>query len=132
MASRDAVWTSDPLASSVTRYEPDSLRPVETIEVPGGVDALTLSGDEVWVLSRSVGQVTEVVGGEARAPIRVGEDPTFIVAGLGAIWVGDEDGIIRRIDPETHRIDDLPVGGRIRAIAIDEDRGSLWVDIMSS
>ena len=129
VASRDAVWTTDPLAGAVTRYETDSLSPVETIEVPGGVDALALAGDGVWVLSRSVGQVTEVVGGEARAPIRVGENPTCIAAGLDAIWVGDEDGVIRRIDPETHRIDEVAVGGSVRAIAVDEDRGTLWVDI---
>jgi class 3 adenylate cyclase len=130
-ASSDAVWTGDPLASAVTRYEPDSLRPIETIEVPGGVDALAIADDRVWVLSRSVGQVTEVADGRVRSPIRVGEDPTSIAAGLGAIWVGDEDGVIRRIDLETHRIDEIVVGAGIRAIAVDEDRGSLWVDIAS-
>lgn len=131
VASPDAVWTGDPLAGAVTRYLPDSLRPVETIEVPGGVDALAIAGDGVWVLSRSVGQVTEVADGRVRSPIRVGEGPTSIAAGLGAIWVGDEDGVIRRIDPETHRIDEILVGAPIRAIAVDEDRDSLWVDITS-
>jgi class 3 adenylate cyclase len=130
-ASSDAVWTGDPLAGAVTRYEPDSLRPVETIHVPGGVDALAIAGDRVWVLSRSVGQVTEVADGRVRSPIRVGEDPTSIAAGLGAIWVGDEDGVIRRIDLETRRIDEILVGAGIRAIAVDEDRNSLWVDIAS-
>jgi hypothetical protein len=131
-AGSDAVWTGDPLAGAVTRYEPNSLRRIETIEVPGGVDALAIAGDSVWVLSRSVGQVTEVADGQVRSPIRVGEAPTSIAAGLGSIWVGDEDGVIRRIDRETRQIEEIPVGGEIRAIAIDEDRGSLWVDIAGS
>jgi hypothetical protein len=73
--------------------------------------------------------VTPFIDGQMRSQIRVGEDPTSLAAGMGAIWVGDEDGIIRRIDTETRQIKELPMKAPIRALAVSEDTDTLWVDI---
>lgn len=129
VAGSQGVWTSDVIAGTVTRYDPDTMRPVETIEVSGGVDALVIGETGVWVLSRSAGQVTAVIDGEARSPIRVGDAPTSIAAGLGGIWVGDGDGMIWQIDQDTKQVKKVSIGSPIRAIAVDEEEDTLWVDV---
>jgi class 3 adenylate cyclase/streptogramin lyase len=129
VAGPQSVWTSDVVEGSVTRFDPETMRSLETIEVSGGADVLVIGEAGVWVLSLSTGQITAVVDGENRQPVRVGDAPTSIAAGLGAIWVGDEDGIIRRIDEDTLQIEEFSIGTPIGPIAVDEEEGTLWVDV---
>jgi len=63
-----------------------------------------------------------------RAP-QVGEAPTGLAAGAGAVWVGDEDGVIRRVDEDTRQVTEIPFGAEIRAVAFDEYTETLWVDV---
>lgn len=128
-AGSGAVWTSDVLEGTVTRFDPETMEPAGSVEIPGGADILEVDGSDLWVLTQSAGLVTPVSGGQRGSQIRVGEDPTSLAAGLGAIWVGDEDGIIRRIDRETRQVDVLPVGAPIRAIRVDEEEDTIWVDV---
>jgi hypothetical protein len=127
------VWTLDTFAETLTEIDARTMEPVRPgISIPDGVDALAIGEGGVWVLSRSTGQVTPVIDGVAVSSIRVGDDPTSIAAGAGAIWVGHEDGAIWRIDEVTRLVDrdrTIDVGTAIRAIAIDEDAGTLWVDV---
>jgi streptogramin lyase len=59
----------------------------------------------------------------------VGEVPTGLTAGSGAVWVGDKDGIIRRVDEDTHQVTKIPFGAEIRAIAFDDESDTLWIDV---
>jgi hypothetical protein len=52
-----------------------------------------------------------------------------MATGLGAVWVGDEDGVIRRVDETTLEITKIPVGVQINALAVDEDAETLWIDL---
>jgi hypothetical protein len=61
--------------------------------------------------------------------VQVGQAPTGLEAGDGAIWVGDEDGVIRRVDEDTHRPQEIPFGPEIRALAYDDETDTLWVDV---
>lgn len=128
-AGSGAVWTSDVLEGTVTRFDPETMKPAASLEIPGGADILALDGSDLWVLTQHAGLVTPIVGGQRGPQIRVGEDPTSLAVGLGAIWVGDEDGIIRRIDRETRQVEELSVEAPIRAISVDEDENTLWVDV---
>jgi len=127
------VWTLDVVEETLTELDPRTLEPMGGgTTISDGVDALAIGERVVWVLSRSTGQVTPVVGGVAADPIRVGDEPTSIAAGAGAIWVGHEDGAIWRIDEVTRLVDrdrTIQVGTAIRAIAFDEAAGTLWVDV---
>jgi class 3 adenylate cyclase/streptogramin lyase len=126
-----SVWTVDVLGSTVTRYDPDTMGQLATIPVSGGVDALVIGEEKVWALSRTLGSLTEIdpaIDAVGRF-VQVGENPTSIAAGLGAIWIGDADGSIRRIDEATRQVTTIPLGARPRAIAVDEDTGTLWVDV---
>jgi class 3 adenylate cyclase/outer membrane protein assembly factor BamB len=128
----DAVWTTDVLGSAITGYDPDSLEVVHTFEVQGGVDALVVGDEKLWALSRSLGSLAEIdpaIGTTGRN-VQVGETPTVIGAGLGAIWVADRDGTIRRIDQATRQVTVLTkIDGEPRALAVDEDTETLWVNV---
>ena len=102
-----------------------------TPPISGGVDALVSGQGYVWVLSRSVGSLTQVdtTTNTAEQTIQVGEAPTALAAGLGAVWVGDEDGVIRRVDEGTLQVTEISIGAEIRGIAIDEETETLWIDI---
>ena len=129
-AGRGGVWTAEAFGI-MTQYDPGTMtRLGPTVELTGSVDLLAVSDDGVWALSRSDGTVTPVVGAVARDSIRVGDEPTTITAGLGTIWVGHEDGSIWPIDEDT-RVPGEPIetGTPIRAIAVDEEEKTLWVDV---
>jgi class 3 adenylate cyclase/streptogramin lyase len=126
-----SVWTIDVLGSTITRYDPETMQPVATIPVSGGVDAIVAGQEELWALSRSLGSLTEIdpATNLVGHTIQVGETPTVMTAGLGAIWVADRDGSIRRVDEATRRVTPISFGAEIRAIAVDEDTDTLWVDV---
>ncbi len=67
--------------------------------------------------------------GELDSIVPVGDDPTGITTGGGAVWVGDEDGVIRRIDENTRQVTEIPFGSEIRGLAYDEEADTLWVDV---
>jgi streptogramin lyase len=125
-----SVWIGDTVAATVTRYDPETLRPEPSIEVPQGVDNIVI-GDRVWVLSHSADVLTPIDpgSGEPGTSVPVGEDPTGITTGGGAVWVGDEDGVIRSIDENTRQVTEIPFGAEIRGLAYDDETDSLWVDV---
>ncbi len=85
----------------------------------------------MWVLSRTLGNITEidVEAGTTTRTVQVGNAPTAIASGLGTIWVGDKDGIIRRVDEDTLQVTEIPFGAAIRALAFDEETDTFWVDV---
>ena len=65
---------------------------------------------------------------ELGAAIRVGDDPSDITTGLGAVWVTDaSEGVIYRIDPDLRSVSKIMVGGPLAAVAVDPDHETLWV-----
>jgi streptogramin lyase len=44
-----------------------------------------------------------------------------IVVDERGVWVGDEDGVIRRVDEDTRQVTEIPFGAEVRAIAFDGD-----------
>jgi hypothetical protein len=128
-----SVWIGDTAAATVTRYDPETLSPEPPIEVPQGVDAIVI-GDRVWVLSQSTDVLTPIdpSSGQPGTSVPVGEDPTGLTTGGGAVWVGDEDGMIRRVDENTREVTEIPFGSEIRALAYDDETDSLWVDVAAA
>jgi class 3 adenylate cyclase/streptogramin lyase len=125
-----SVWIGDTVASTVTRFDPETLRPEPPIEVPQGVDNI-VSGDRVWILSHRADVLTPIdpVSGEPGTSVPVGADPTGLATGSGAVWVGDEDGVIRRVDENTREVIEIPFGAEIRGLAYDDEADTLWVDV---
>jgi streptogramin lyase len=86
----------------------------------------------VRALSTSVGTISRIdpATNDVRYQVQVGTDPSGLAVGSGAVWVGDEDGIIRRADEDTRQVTEIPFGAEIHAIAFDEDTDTLWVDVV--
>lgn len=126
-----SVWTTDIVGGTVTRYDPGTMRPVEGIEMPTVADYLVSGDVAVWALSTSVGTISRIdpSTNDVAGTAQVGPTPSGLTAGGGVIWVGDEDGIIRRVDEDTRQVTEIPFGAEIRAIAFDEDTDALWVEV---
>ena len=124
--SDQAVWVGDELSSSVRFVDPETGEASEPIQV-NGLDSLTADGTSVWVLDRGSGTVTNVdpAAGIGRA-VRVGDDPTDMVAGLGALWISDGGGALWRVDLVTDEATSVEIGSPLAAIAIDQPHGTIW------
>jgi DNA-binding beta-propeller fold protein YncE len=120
------VWVGDELASTVSSIDPRTREVSEPIRV-NGIDQLAAAGTSVWVLDAESGTVTEVdaSSGIGQA-IRVGDDPSNMVAGLGAIWISDRGGAVWRVDTVTGEATSIQIGSPLAGIAVDESRGTVW------
>ena len=64
--------------------------------------------------------------GTPLASIAVGNGPSGVAVGAGAVWVANRrDGTVSRIDPKTEVTETVPVGREPRAVAADGD--GVWV-----
>ncbi len=127
-----SVWTVDTVGGTVTRYDPGTMRPVEEIVMPTAADYLVSGDVAVWALSTSLGTLSRIdpATNDVRYQVPVGADPSGLAVGSGAVWVGDEDGIIRRVDEDTRQVTEIPFGAEIRALAFDDETDTLWVDVV--
>jgi streptogramin lyase/predicted Ser/Thr protein kinase len=125
-ADEEIVWVGDELAATVSSIDPSSREVSEPIRV-NGIDQLAAAGTSVWVLDAESGTVTEVdaSSGIGQA-IRVGDDPSNMVAGLGAIWISDRGGAVWRVDTVTGEATSIQIGSPLAGIAVDESRGTVW------
>ena len=83
----------------------------------------------MWILDQQVGVVTEIdaVTGIEQGSARVGHEPTDMAVGLGAVWVGDRDGSLYRIDTSTLEVESFAVGAEVFGVGVDEAAGTVWV-----
>jgi class 3 adenylate cyclase len=127
-ATKDAVWAADVLAGAVVRFDPVDLRQVgKPIEIRGSIDQIFARGDYLWVLDRQSGVVTRITSSDtAGRPARVGDAATDMAVGPDAVWVGDHDGSLFRVDPLTLEVSDLTVGSAVMGVGVEEASGSLW------
>jgi DNA-binding beta-propeller fold protein YncE len=126
------VWVSQ--QDKVARFDPSTGNLVATIPITvksNYVPVLAAEGsvwvadpaEEVSAVMRIDPATNQVVG----QPVKVGQEPLFIVAGGGFIWVGSHDSkSISRIDPRTSQVTaTVNPGFEVHGLAYDE--GSLWV-----
>jgi len=57
---------------------------------------------------------------------RVGDNPTDMAVGLGAVWVGDEGGSLYRVDTTTLDVEEFPLGAEVFAVGVDETTEAVW------
>ena len=126
-----SLWTADTIAGTVTRYDPGSMLADALIDVPAGVDYLVSGEVAVWALSRSLGSLTAIDLGtnDTTRTVQVGATPQGLAAGLGSIWVGDRDGVLRGIDEDTGQVTEIAIGAEIRGLAFDDETDTIWVDV---
>jgi streptogramin lyase len=125
-----SVWTIDVVGETLSEYDPASIRRRTRVAVNGG-DGVVVGNSAIWVLSRTQGTITRIDPStkESTGVVQVGPTPVGLAVGDGAIWVGDEDGVIRRVDEDTRQVTEIRFGAEIRGLAFDEETGHLWVDV---
>ena len=128
VAADDAsVWVADTFAGSITPIDPETMRQGDPVGFSTEITLLTVQDGEPWVLSAPSATVATV--GSTNVA-RVGPSATSLAAGLGSLWVGDENGDVYRVDPDTFESTVIyRAGGRITTIVPDEERNVVWLDI---
>ena len=126
------VWVADQLAGVILRVDPRTLATVAEIPFSGNVDAMEVFDGALWALDFRTGILRRISILEDREieQVDVPSDATALAVGLGSIWVTYEDGTVIEVDPITKTASTFAtVEGSARAIAVDEVRESVWVDV---
>jgi streptogramin lyase len=136
----DAVWVGIRGArlrafprAQVVRIDPRTAAVARQVDVPRGVQDITVGGGAVWVANRAAPSVTRLdVDTGALTTARTGRGPAALTIGDGAVWVanGEESTVSRisRSDPGDTAT--IGVAGSPRGVAFGG--GSLWVTSFAS
>ena len=102
-------------------------QPAKTIELPDGLQNITVGGGAVWIIARRANTVTRLdIASGTQRPIFVGEKPFGIAYGRGAVWVTNNgDDTVTRIDSGSLNTLTIPVGRGPQGIAVGA--GAVWV-----
>ena len=132
-AANGRVWVSDGPTGDVTAIDAASKHVVATVHVGGQLGSVLATGDAVWVSVFGGGTVARIdaVHDVVTAQVAVGGRPTGLaIDPSGALWVGNLDGYVSRIDTATGKVTGkvtLPSGAS-QPLAT---RGLIWVGLQS-
>ncbi|HEX5936260.1 MAG TPA: adenylate/guanylate cyclase domain-containing protein [Actinomycetota bacterium] len=128
------IWVVDQTAGIVGRIDPETIASVAPpITLTGNIDAIGVLDGYVWTLDFTTGLLSRIsiASDRVTAQETLPADPTALATGAGAVWVSHEDGTVTRIDPSpTTQTKFATVDGSAVAIAVDEARESIWVDVI--
>ena len=130
--SNDAVWVANFGANTVSRLDPNNLKPETSapITVGKGPSAIVVGGGAVWVADRFSDLVSRIDPfTNTTTTVRVGRRPDALAYGFGSVWVANGgSGTVTRIDPRTSSvIRTIKVGNSPSGIAVGEHR--VWVTV---
>jgi DNA-binding beta-propeller fold protein YncE/predicted Ser/Thr protein kinase len=102
-------------------------QPAKIIELPDGVQNITVGGGAVWIIARRRNTVTRLdIASGTQRPIFVGEKPFGIAYGRGAVWVtNNADDTVTRIDAGSLNTTIIETGNGPKGIAVGA--GAVWV-----
>jgi YVTN family beta-propeller protein len=84
-----SVWVANSLSATVSRIDPRTGDVRGTMEIDSSADAIAVAAGDVWVASGLAGTVSRIDARGGRVTtINVGERPTALAAGDGALYVG--------------------------------------------
>ena len=128
-----SVWVAE-ADGRVLRIDPDTRKTIATVRAGSGATAIAASGDTVWVVSSNDKahefRLFRVDAGTDRAVAEIGSFGPFgavLGASDSAAWVQIDKqapGPLRRVDPDTNRIEGAFGRRWLGAIAASGDR--LW------
>jgi DNA-binding beta-propeller fold protein YncE/predicted Ser/Thr protein kinase len=101
--------------------------PAKTIELPDGLQNITVGGGAVWIIARRRNTVTRMdIASGTQRPIFVGEKPSGIAFGRGAVWVTNNgDDTLTRIDAGSLNTTIIETGNGPKGVAVGA--GAVWV-----
>jgi class 3 adenylate cyclase len=127
--TKDAVWVADILAGALFRFDAESMRREERVQIRGNLDELEAGDGGVWVLDRGVGVVSLIdeTSNSVRGSARVGDDATDLAFDESGLWVSDSDGSLYHVDPSTMQARRFSMGAEVIGVAVDDADGAVWV-----
>jgi YVTN family beta-propeller protein len=126
--ARGSIWVADTGDGTITRIDADSGKPTKTLQI--AATELAYGAGSLWASQRGANQVARIdpSTGDMIKAITVGNGPTGMAVGDGAVWVANSlDGTVTRINSETNTIAaTVPtVGNGPTGVAVDPH--GVWV-----
>jgi YVTN family beta-propeller protein len=123
-AGSGLVWVA---GDGVTRVDPTTLLPAGVPIPTGPAGAIVLGGGAVWAVVDNRVVEIDPRDGSVEASVRVGNNPSSLAAGGGAIWVANSSsGTVSKIDPTRAAVVDTIHVGR-SPVGLAFGGGKLWV-----
>ena len=130
VADAGSAWVYDSYDNVVIRVDPATLEADDEAPVSSGIAALAVLDETLWILSGPSGTLSTLDESDVA---QVGANPISLAAGLGSLWVGDQNGDVHKVNPLTLESEVVyRAGGPVRALIADEDRGVVWLDVGST
>ncbi len=131
-ADDSAVWVTDEVAGTLTRYDPRTARVVATISIGKGGHGVAIGEGGVWVADFGAGPtITRVDPQTNRVSAEISVPNALVqrvAVGHGSVWAPSGDGRLFRIDPITNRVTrTITIPPDALDVAVGE--GAVWVDI---
>ena len=122
------VWIADAFGDLI-RVDERTGRETDRLEIGGTLQALAATEDRLWVVdSDGLVVVFDLQTGRVLQSIPIGGRPVDVAVGSGGVWIADQRGErLVRIDETSLERSSFALPGPPAAIAIDEDRGVIWV-----
>lgn len=122
------VWVTDPLAGDLVMIDPSSNTVMDRVSIGSGITPMAVTGETVWLSVPAAQQVIEVVDDDGSVSIARTIDLAGVPRGLAVlgdtVWVGQEDGVLVRIDARTGRSQAYQAEPPVWAIAAEN--GAIW------
>jgi DNA-binding beta-propeller fold protein YncE len=139
VAAGDTAWVATVDSTSVTGVSARTRSISRTVPLRGSADAIAAGEGSVWVADGGRGWVSRIAAGYERVTQRIrvpisdrATRPTgrlqapraSLAVGDGAVWLANGSDSLVRIDPATGKVDAVPAGRRVEAVA--EAGGAVW------
>jgi streptogramin lyase len=122
------VWIADEFGDLI-RIDERTGRETDRLPIGGNLKSLAATEDHLWVVD-SDGLLVEVnlLKREVLRSIPIGGTPVDVAVGSGFVWIAEQrEERLVRIDETSLERSSFALPGPPASIAIDEDRGVIWV-----
>jgi YVTN family beta-propeller protein len=128
VTAEGGVWVADEFGDLI-RVDQRTGRETDRLRIGGTLGALAASEDRLWVVDTDgLVAVIDLRTRRVLQSIPIGGGPVDVAVGSGVVWIADQQGErLVGIDETTLERSSFALPGPPAAIAIDEDRGVIWV-----
>ena len=122
------VWIADEFGDLI-RVDERTGRESDRLRIGGTLKALAATEDRLWVVdSEGLVVLVDLQTRRVLQSIPIGGTPVDVAAGSGVVWIADQLGEhLVRIDETNLERSSFALPGPPAAVAIDEERGVIWV-----
>jgi class 3 adenylate cyclase/streptogramin lyase len=122
------VWVADEFGDLI-RVDQRTGRETDRLPIGGTLKALAATEDRLWVVdSDGLVVVFDLQTRRVLQSIPTGGRPVDVAVGSGVVWIADQRGErLVRIDETSLERSSFALSGPPAAIAIDADRGEIWI-----